>query len=732
MKLINKLCVSVVSGVCLSSTTVMAKPANDVGYVRTITELKAGSIEELAKHAGFAKFLPKQSEMFLSLQGGNDLVKRLKLSDMGKYFLQLAKRQGEDPAEFFGSDEYKEFMTVAGEEVFFALGDGNANNLVLLAEASKQINQFTYSRLFEMKLNELDPDYDPEAARNEMMGMNEFIPKYFRDQDGFLKTLKQYKVSPMYAGFKVSDKAKRAELLNKLIKGLQEPLKEPAAAKIFSAAESKVGNGFTGINISGKAALDEMKKSPQAIQQMDMFLGAANAKGIRKELARLKLTVLVGSVGDYIVFYVGDSAESLQFPALADSLLANPEMKFAKNYATKDIAVLGYMAERVTASMLKSGGSLGMLAQTLNKAIKKADFLGDTREVQDLLDLVGEKEKALSSMMSATRYGCVGYYEDGFKLDTYMGKDYPALDLTSKRKLTAMANHKDAVIYGSWIMNSEYTERTLQLLETLGEVAVKGTRIIVECDSTDEEFIEFASMFKMLDSQFSDDLLRVWKALRDQADKGLGAEGAIMVDLKGSMPRVPNVPTVVLEGGKVPRIAYAQVVENRAKLTEAWDIIDAASRDIAKGVSKMFHKEISLPKPERAQKGGLDIWSYQLGITSSKANLALGLNDKLFFLTTSPDYIAQRAGAMAQPAAEPGSELVIRFSPVRAAAGEWLTLLDKHGEEIMGKLDWKEYKKTRSDIKAFIKASEELELIDIFTRNVNGEVLSTLHIKTRK
>ena len=275
MKLMNKLYVSALSGICLSSSAVLADPAADVGYVRTETKLEAGSLDDLAQRAGFAKYLPKGNESLVTLKGGDDLVEKLKVSDLGKYLLKLAVKNGMDEDEIFKDEEFLEFMDVAGEEVFFSTGEGSSDFLALIGDATIQISQFTYKNLFEMALNQLDPEYDPEE-RFKNRGMSSFVPDYFTRADGALKTLKNLKIAPMYAGFKVSDKEKREKMLKFLQEGLAQPI-EDNLGKTFSAAESKVGNGFTGFHLSGQAFLDALKEK-DAIKQMDSFLGEENAK----------------------------------------------------------------------------------------------------------------------------------------------------------------------------------------------------------------------------------------------------------------------------------------------------------------------------------------------------------------------------------------------------------------------------------------------------------------------
>jgi len=712
---------SIVSSVVIASAALLPCTSSAYQaapeYQREEVKLTQGSLADISKQAGFAVRIPKSAEMYYGYKDIKQLVEGFINSKLGKAIDKNLEEE-DRMSSAIKSGSYRDFMMVAGEEMFFAGGEGISSFFEMYIAASMEINKSSIQMY--MRLLSSDLDMDDEEQMREMSKM----PEFFTNRDGALKMLKEVKIAPMYAGFKVSDANMRAELLKVLNAALQQPVME--TPEMFKTIKSDVMNGFTGFKLNGKDAVKELEK-----QGMEEFfveeLGKELLEEYKQEIGKRELVCLVGEVDDYIVFFAGDSLDDLKIAQNPEeSLLANPEATFARNYADKDVKGLFFMSKGLVESFSKMNGTISTYTSLIVDALKNTDKFGDTREVQDLLLEVAKKEMTLMSMMAKSRIGAVVYREDGYKIDSYLGSEYPSLDLDSPRKLAAMASHPDAVISGSWISNEKYSDVTLELLETLFKAVYKGTQIAVEQDFHDDEWIEFAAMFKMIDSTYSNDLLRVWNALKSGSE-GLDNETAFMVDLKGRLPRIPKAPSVILDNGPVPRIAYARNVIDRSKLTASWSEISAAAKNIATGVSKMTEQKIELPKPERMKQGGLDIWSYQLGITNKDANLALGLNDQLFYLTTSPSYIAERASEKMEKGAVPCAEMLIRVAPMRTAAQAWMKLLDESGQDFISEQEWEDYQDLKPFYKDFLEASKDMEKIDIFTRKIGGEVRNTIH-----
>ena len=704
----------------------------ELGYVRAASEKKEASVEQLADNMGFAQYLPSDSEMYVSYVGVGSMLSKLRETEMGKFIEAQMKKEDEDLDEALKDEGIDEMMAVAGEEVFFAAGNGSSSMLNGLLQAGLEVNKFQYDMMFKMMLSQLDPGL---FDMNDMNNPGAMVPDFLKKKDGAIKLLRGLEMAPMYVGFKVSDKVSRDKFIADISASFNEMINQ-SDMRMMKVAESKEAGGFYGFEWSGAGFLqmmqDEERNPEEGIAQM---IGQALLDDYKHEISKKKLTCMVGNVGDYVVIYVGKDAKSVKFEKSATtSLLSNPEMSFAKKHAGQEIASLMYFSESSMKTMKSLGGTMKLYADTFSNVLEKTEAFGDTRRLRDLLKNLGEKEDALYAMIPAQRVGVVAAYDQGLKIDMYSGKEYPTLDLESPRALAKMVNHPDAAIYGSWIIADDYSDASMEYLEAIFETAYEGARVASEVQHEEEDWVEFQNNFKMFDKHFAADLHRVWKSLRGNFAAGVGSEFAMMMDLKGTMPRVPKVPSVILENGEIPRITFVKPVVDREKIALAWDEINVTSVDIAKTLEQVIGQKMEMLKPERAKRFGLDTWSYQLGVTSKDANLAVALNDDYWFMTTSPtglEDLTARAYSKNSKQAQPGAEMVIRLDPVRVATRKWLKVIEEHGSDISEDFDLESFEEAKPLVLEFLKASEELELIDLYTRKEDGEVQSTIHFKMR-
>ncbi len=704
--------------------TVSDKEA-ELGYVRADTSNKKGSIEQLAKNAGFAQYLPSDSEMYVSYIGVESMMTKLRGTKLAQLFEeQMEKEEDVDLDRVLQNDDYLEFMNVAGEEVFFASGKGSSSMLASFMKVTLEVNKWQ----FKMMLSEFSPDF--------MLGMGgkaAMIPSFFKKKDGVLQMLKETKMAPMYVGFKVSDKTKRDKFIAEITAEFNK-LINLSDMRMMKVAESKEANGFYGFEWSGKGFL-QMLGDERREELLAKILGQDLLDSYKEEIAKKSLTCMVGNVGDYVVFYVGKDAKSLKLEtSVANSLLSNPEMSFARNHADKELASLMYISGSMMKTLKELDGRLKPYTGIFSDVLEQTDAFGDTRKLRDLLEKVEDKEQELYDMMPTQRVGIVASHEEGFKIDMYMGKRCSSLDLNTPRDLTKMVNHPDAAIYGSWIRADDYTDKIVSDLEAVWNVAYEVAKVASQVQHDEPEWVEFQNNFKLFDKHFAGDLLRVWESLTGDFAEGIGSEFAMIMDLKGMMPSVPIVPSVILKNGQIPRFTVIKPVVDRKKISNAWDEINVTSIDITKTLEQITGEKMEMLKPERVKKFGLDTWSYQLGVTSKDANLAIALNNDLWFMTTSPtglEDLTLRAYSKGSKQAKPGAEMVIRLDPMRAYARHWMKLMEEHGQDI-DEDNYNDFMESKPMIEKFLKASEDLELIDSYTRKEDGEVQSTLHFKMRK
>ena len=187
-----------------------------------------------------------------------------------------------------------------------------------------------------------------------------------------------------------------------------------------------------------------------------------------------------------------------------------------------------------------------------------------------------------------------------------------------------------------------------------------------------------------MDELFRPKLLALWDILKNRLQAGLGSESAVVVDLKGSMPKIPGVPNVLSANGKVPRILVGYTVTDRALVSQAWDEMVPVINDIAKSIPGQEQgAEFQLPDPVTSEKGDLKTHFITLPFTSNDFLPSVSVSDKLFFMSTSKN-LSEDIAANAKPGEKTGMLLNMNFDALRAFGKDWLRLVMENTEEVFG------------------------------------------------
>ncbi len=689
--------------------------------------------EEMSDVAGFSQYLPKDTEMFMNMRNMNGLLEAMRGSEIGKMIADLAQKEGMGIDEAMQSEGFQEFLKIAGEEVFISMGDGSAKSLKLTGDVYAIYYEMYYYMIGKMLL---DMTEGGELAQNPAMVMRKVMRPVY---DKLLK-LDPITSPRIVVGFKVSnenDRKKYTQLIQetlakapKYYEDMVKELKPDSKVELFLPDETKNYGGFKGLKIDYAKLSETYFDTPETVKELEAFgISQEYMEKIFEKFKDFKITLLVGNYGDYVIIYLGDTSEGLEFVEQpSESLLANDEMNFFKEYKGKEVISMTYISKEIDEELAKVSGLMEDISLGVNRFLGETESLGDTKHIQSLLKKMAENEKHLAKIAPISRFGSVAYLEDGFKLESFHGAESGVYDLETPRKLASIAMQSDAVISSSWVAKEGSSDLAVQTLEDIVNLAYQVTKLVVEYESEDRDFIEFCDMFKMLDGQFSDDLLAIWKSLKSGAQDGLGNEGAMVMDMKGKLPRLPDVPTIILENGSVPRLAMGYDVVDRAKLSSSWDEIDAANKSIVTKIEQITNQKINYRTPELAQKEGIDFWSYQLGITSHEANLALGINDQMMFLTSSPAFVEGFVPLYDATGKRGGMDFKIRMEPIRESAKAWLKLINDRGSDISPAFDRAEFEESKTMIDEVLRVSEEIDSLDFSMRKVNGEVRSFIHL----
>ncbi|OYV05344.1 MAG: hypothetical protein CFE26_12090, partial [Verrucomicrobiales bacterium VVV1] len=344
---------------------------------------------------------------------------------------------------------------------------------------------------------------------------------------------------------------------------------------------------------------------------MDKALGAEVADQLIAAIAKKNLIAASGTLGDYVILFMGTTPEDCQLVAdVKDSLASTDSLAFADAYASKDLAALLYGSDGMMDTFQNSMGGLVDVVDGVRDGLAGGEGLGDTRDLEALLQLVGEREQALSKLASADTYGLVSFFEEGVKVETFGGGDNGALDWKAKPVLGGLGESSDVVLFANFTSETAYDEKAKAYAESLVEATYAVAKKVSEVPVESEELKQFKDGMKLFDEKFRIDTLSLLESLRGGFASGLGNESALVVDLKGSVPTIPGIPQVLVDKGRFVRASWITPVTDRSKVSDSWVKMNESTTRILKTISEMTQEEIPMQKPMSSEKNGYTTWFF--------------------------------------------------------------------------------------------------------------------------
>lgn len=624
---------------------------------------------KMSKAFGFAAKLSPDTEMVFGLRNLARFAEGIGKSNTWKSVSELiGEAAGLDVSD--AAEPFNEVMNFIGEDAFIAFGKGTEGEVRRLMDfygAYYSIYPKFAAAMFQQQFGG-DPD-DPGAVPEELMQM---IEEALNADDGkLLKSLLKLQIPPVIIGCRPPKEA--VDQLVAQLAAFEEDLPPTVLTSEFDVP----GAGkFRSWSIAAKDAFDDDAREQMREEINNEKLAAI----IERIIDSKKVEFSFGAVGDYMVLAVGPDHSHLKFAAdSGESLLSQPGFEFMKDYAGKQLLAYGYSAKEVLVAINSLGNARGLsdMLTAVLKQVEQVDELGfDVSKLIPLVKKLGDQLVALTKVESDTGAGVI-YVEDGLKGASIGGYSTPGLDGGKALKL-AGAIPDDAFFAMNVAATAEHKANSINLIETFAEMLYHAAFSFAR---TDEAPAEMGEILGMVDQEFVPKLLKGWSIMKSKVFKGLGTEGGVVIDLKGSMPKVPidhPAMAVAIKKGKLPRIAMFNTVSERKLLTEAWAEMVPLLNDIAKGIpGQEPGQEFELP--DALSSDGKDVKTHFFGLpfVSNDFLPSLSLSDELFFLSTSKNFTEELAAkiAAAKGPKVTGAVMHLRFAPLHDYAVSWLDLV---------------------------------------------------------
>jgi len=687
-----------------------AKPA-------PVPVVRALSPEERAAKLGFARYLPPETEVVVSLYSPNKTLQRIKGGKLWKLIDdEMGMDSGDDEAAAQGGPEalFENEMTLA----FGKSTSEQAGNLISLNNARTRL----LMRAAAMALPAMAESGDPADLMQALaMGSDPaMLRDLLADPQSGLPLLEKLAMPPLYIAFRAAPDGGQAAAQQ--LAGMIEML--GMFGDMAAATEvEKAGQTFAGYTISGEKVA-EMLGANRA--SMDAMLDSPTVDRLIAAVAKNNLTVLSGLVGDYAILFLGSSADDLVFAASAgESLLAGEALAFCDAHAEKELAAVICGRGDAIQRMIDAGGGLSVIADGLREGFAASEGLGDTRDLETLLRMVAERESALRQLGSTGSTGTAVFFEDGLKIESYGGIDRGAIDWAASNRLGRLGDGENVVLFANMTGDAAYDEKMQAYLEALMETGYALSMKLAELPLEDGELARFKEMAGIFDSKFRTDAVALWEAFSGDFSAGLGAESALVVDLHGSVPTIPGVAQELVDEGKFPRISLLAPVTDRAKLASAWEAMNRSASGILAKISEMNGQEIPMQKPISSEKNAFTTWFFPLPFFNDDFLPSVTVGDEWFAASTSKNQALDLLAKAGEGTATTGMNVMMNFDALRVFVDQSLDLLAKHPDALP--MDAEDLEKIRK----LSAAMEDFEKLTLHCRRENGVLRSSIHLKTR-
>lgn len=723
------------------------------GEVKKPEEVKKPKIvlspEERATKTGFAKYLPAETEMLLSVyqtKESFDKLKALKLvgvfqeqqaridADLGieeevlEEELKLEVEQGaeDDFAGEMPEDEVaggSDAWTLLGQEVTIAFGKSSGEQIGHLMKMNERMGFFqsaAFGKAVQALLKNGDMDEFSELLGGDLQ--TESFVKFLEDPKSGMSLLDQAVFPPTYVAFRAKEgeleQAARMVSSSMAIFGMAGPMAAPVEIETG-------GSKFVGYKLLGAEIAKMMSENRET---MEKTMKPEIVDGLMAALAKKNLIFATGTIGDYVVLMIGGDEASLKLVAEPkESLGGSEKMSFIDEFGDKPFVSISYGDQQALKTVIDNAGALGSYALGFREGIAG----GEMRDIEELLQLFAEREKALLAMATTSTAGMVAYLDEGLKIDSFGGHDKGGIDWSAPTRLAHLGDDKDNLLFLNYATNAVYSEQATEYLELMAETAYAMAMKVSALEIEDPKMAEMKEYLKFFDADFREDMLGLYQAASGDMMDGLGQETVFLIDMKGAMPALPGVPQEFVDKGKAPRLAMISPVTDRAKLGKAWEKMNTHTTALLAKVSEMAEKKIPMQKPIKIEKDDMVTWFIAVPFMQDDFMPSVTLNNDWFVASSSKLQAGDLIGkAKLGGDAGQGIKFRINFNVLSNYSEEMFKVVENNLEAIIKDETVRaEFIAEKATVLKMIDAAREFESMTWDVRKEDGQVRSRIHFK---
>ena len=659
---------------------------------------------------GFAARLPKTTEGFVAFYRVSDLWNGLKNSNLVKQIMSnpvLAKEMELDSlkAAWEQNGQLKEAAVMleefAGQEVLIAMPEGFTGNVMKMVKALGPIitNAFTSGMQRSIKLAAEGQVAAPEKSSFERF-MGSQTPAQMQ---AMLTNLTEADMPALIVAMKAG--GARAKL-DGLVKQALDSM-PPDAQQVLEKGNFKDGKyEFQSLTLHVSKALPLREADTMKAEFSKMAGDPAKGAALAEKVLAKTIELSWGWVDDHFVLALGKDHSHVRFAGGGDSVLSLPEVSSrAAAWQAKKPFSLSYVSQKTIRGLSEAfGGMTDTLVSMMEMGASSSPFPLDGM-IADVKKL-GARATELWPNDASAMVGAA-WWDGGIHSESFGGAKPRALDASQPLTYGSLAGPATVFLYESRVNEAESDKSFAFFEEVCGTIYASYKKNIKP-----KLPAEMQGNIGMGEAIGIPMVKGLWKSVQDFR-AALGSESAVLVNLDGAMPDLPQVPAE-MKAAKIPRMLMVSDLKDPAKLAESW-----------KGVGSVISTVIGLTKapikaePTEKKSGATTVWGWELPMDTGDLWPHTGVSGTHWFVGTSPSFTNEAAAKTPAPAGPAsGAHVRINFTAVWDYVTSMVPLMPNLPEQ----------KKNMTDVLELCRALSE---IDARTGEDKGDMHNTLFIGIR-
>lgn len=540
------------------------------------------------------------------------------------------------------------------DDFFLAFGKDSSKSLLLLRQLNDLYNETSYRGMMSGGvLSGLGTSFDVKKLMDVALRDPEVL-------EALILLLERFEMPPVMIGVASPEPEKALHQMSEMLH-LADWLGDAPQSRIVTAQGEKI--------TVNEIAMDQLLTKDRRYEWLAALTKAAPeitpemkdriARGL-EVLARKKWVLALGLGPQRVFVGVGRSKDQIRLAnGVEDSLLARPEMRLLDAHAEKRLGLIACWEGAFLDAVHSDHPFQPIIRGALAGLQKEKVFEAAVRALEPEAIALTAAERTYYHKEHSTGAAAV-WWDGGLQMDAVGGMSAKDTEMLAQPTQFAALLDEPQLVFGlsgqgtATGAGRAYFEAWMHALHTTAHELVKA--------GVGGE--QSAQIYKLVDQAVLPSVIGIYDSTKTIWQKGLGMDGAILLDVGGKMPALPGLPP----GGEavpLPRFASVHEMKNRALIGVAWQNIETSLQQLIK--SSPIPLPIQLPAVTVKRSGDLTSYSYEMPFDSRELAPVVSLNDKLFMLGSSRVQQAHLAELLSKPgvSSATGMRIKLNFAKLR-------------------------------------------------------------------